>query len=163
VLGILDRMAFMTIRAINKEIRATTDPHKFQNITKLWRRTNPYPVATACSTSVRQPAFVHDKRNYFCVGTGEICGKEIHFYKKTSSFDDGSHGTGGGGSDPESCTLDDSAEGGTGNDVENLGPVAIPGYDGVEALTQLESIPASSDGSRGMGGPPPARRSHIRP
>jgi hypothetical protein len=25
------------------------------------------------------------------------------------------------------------------------------------------SIPASSDGSRGMGGPPPARRSHIRP
>jgi hypothetical protein len=99
VLGILDRNTFMTIRAINKLVRQV-DPVNAQNTFALWGRTNPYPIATACSTRVRQPEYVHDRVEYSYHATCDICGKHIHFYRrKSSSFGDGSHGTGGGGSD----------------------------------------------------------------
>jgi hypothetical protein len=97
-MGILDRNTFMTTRAINKKTRMS-DALKPQNTSALWGRTSPYPIATACSSCVRQDAFVHDKVEYSYHGTCEICSKEIHFCKrKDSSFGDGSHGTGGGSS-----------------------------------------------------------------
>jgi hypothetical protein len=100
VLEILDRNTFMTIRAINKLVKKV-DPVNSQNTFKLWGRTNPYPIATACSTRVQQLAYVHGQLEYSFHGSCNICGKDVHFYwPKPSSFGDGSHGTGGGGSEP---------------------------------------------------------------
>ena len=85
-------------------------------------------MATACSSCVRQDALVHDKVEYCFHGTCEIRSKEIHFYKrKDSSFGDGSHGTGGGGSFGDgshgtggggSVSGDDDASGGDSESAE---------------------------------------------
>jgi hypothetical protein len=100
VLRILDRNAFMTFRAINKILKMI-DARKSYNPTALWKRTCVYhPHATACSTRVKQPAFVLERFEYLYLGCSEICGKDMHFYrKKLDSFCIGSDGTGGLGSD----------------------------------------------------------------
>jgi hypothetical protein len=120
----------MTTRAINKSIRET-DSIKSLNPSALWRRTNPFPVATACSSCVRQDALVQDKVEYSFHGTWKIRSKEINFYKrKDSSFCDGSHRTGGGGSFGDgshgtggggSVSGDDDASGGDSESAEEEG------------------------------------------
>jgi hypothetical protein len=122
VLGILDTRNFITIRAINEEIRRK-HPLEFPHMIPLWlwKRTNPYPIATACSTR-QQPEFEHERRHYSYIGASDALLRDLHFYGILSSVGDGSHGTGGGGSDPGDDNTSghfESEEGGEGQQEES--------------------------------------------